>query len=298
MINFTVIIPCFNSSKTIARALDSLIDQTYSSFDVVLIDDASDDYAELVRIVEVYQSKLKISVIRNAINKNGAYARNKGIASAKNEYVAFLDADDSWVLTRLASAVDVINTMKKEHFIVYSQVSLIQNNETGAILPIRSIRANELVSEYVFAAGQPMQTSTFFCPLSTAKLVMFDESLSRHQDSDFMMRAQHQGIPIIYQDRVAAHYRINNVNVRSRVFSGRINSTFCLQFIENKKHFFNFKAISGYKLQIYARVLYIEGYLCRSYKVAFMALFRVGLINFFDLFRVKLLILLKSKLNF
>lgn len=295
--HFTVIIPCFNASKTISIALNSLENQTYTNFDVVIVDDASTDYSALSAATAPYNAILKIKIIRNAVNKNGAYSRNRGIEFATGEYVAFLDADDSWVENRLALAVDLINNISDKDFVAYGQFELLQHHATGAILPLRGIRPDELVSEYVFAAGQHMQTSTFFCPLSTARKVMFDESLTRHQDSDLMMRAQRKGITILYDQKRCAYYRIKPVDIRNRVTSGRVNSTFCLGWLNTKSQFLNARATSGYKLQIYARVLYMEGNAFGAAKLVFYSALYVGWWNFLDLLKVKFLIFYKSNLG-
>lgn len=294
---FSVVIPCYNSSKTIAVALESLVKQSFTDFDVVVIDDASDDYAEMQSVAEEYSDRLLIRVIRNSINMNGAYSRNRGIAIAGGEFIAFLDSDDSWMPDRLETAWELIRKISVEKFVIYGQFELVRNHPTGALLPMRGIRKGELVSDYVFAASQQMQTSTFVCPLMVARKIMFDEVLTRHQDSDFMMRAQQSGVELIFQHRKCATYFFTAENFRQRVSSGRINSEFCTNWLDSKKAYFSSSSIAGYKLVVFSRILYMEGDILKSLETFVLSLGKVGFRNFAEFLTIKVYAFYKSRLG-
>jgi len=294
---FTVIIPVYNSSNTIARALDSLVNQSLKDFEVVLVDDASNDFDQTLQVVQTFKTLLSLRVFRNLTNKNGSFSRNRGIEEARGEYVAFLDSDDIWVPNRLQAALELIESGIGERFIIYGKFELIRSYSTGALLPLRGIRKGELVADYVFAASQHMQTSTFVCPVNVASEIFFDVSLTRHQDSDFMMRAQQSGVNIVYQAQKCAKYFFRPLDLRERVISGRISSDFCLNWMNVKQEYLSTTSIAGYKLTVLSRIVYVESGFIKSLVLIFTSVLNIGFSNFMDLVKAKMYVVYKSRLG-
>jgi len=110
----SVVIPARNASATIRRALDAVLAQTYRPLQVLVVDDASDD--DTGHIVEGYGAA-EIELIALTKHRGAGAARNEGIARARGEYVAFLDADDEWLPEKTARQMAVLAGSPQMSFI-------------------------------------------------------------------------------------------------------------------------------------------------------------------------------------
>lgn len=88
-LRFSVVIPTYNSAKEVVRAIQSVREQTFKNYEIIVVDDCSTD-----NTYEVLLKEQNIRLIRNSKNIRAGGARNKGIEEAKGEYIIFLDADD------------------------------------------------------------------------------------------------------------------------------------------------------------------------------------------------------------
>ena len=96
----SVITPVHNSSDYIADTINSVIDQTYQNWEMILVDDFSSDNS--VEIIRMFQEKSnKIKLIQSDTNVGAAEARNIALRQAKGDYIAFLDSDDMWLPNKL-----------------------------------------------------------------------------------------------------------------------------------------------------------------------------------------------------
>ena len=108
----TCIVTSYRREKRIVgRALDSILAQTYSPLEILVIDDNRGDNAEHYSegIMELISGRTGITVIKTENGHGGQYARNTGIRYAKGEYIAFLDDDDEWLPEKLEKQVKLLN---------------------------------------------------------------------------------------------------------------------------------------------------------------------------------------------
>lgn len=103
----TVIVPTYNCEKYIKETIESILNQTYCNFEILVIDDCSTD--STLDVVNSLNDK-RITVFVNEKQSGAAFSRNRGIANAKGKYIAFLDGDDIWYKTKLEDQVSFMET--------------------------------------------------------------------------------------------------------------------------------------------------------------------------------------------
>lgn len=125
----SIITPNYNSEKFIAETIDSVLSQTYSNWEMIIVDDVSSDKG-----IEIAQKYIncddRIKLIKLEKNSGPAVARNRAIEEAKGRYIAFLDADDLWSPKKLETQISFMN--KRQCGLSYTSYNLI--NEDGVSL--------------------------------------------------------------------------------------------------------------------------------------------------------------------
>ncbi len=124
MARVTVVIPVFNSAALLDNALRSVFAQTFRDFEVIVVDDGSDDREELNHTLSAWAGRIRC--VRRP-NGGPARARNTGIAVASGDLIAFLDADDEWRPEKLAKQV--------EYFHQYPQTGLLHTGVESETRP-------------------------------------------------------------------------------------------------------------------------------------------------------------------
>ena len=102
--NVSIIMPTYNRGETLPRAIQSVLDQLYQHFELIIIDDGSDDNTE--QAIRSIQDP-RINYVRSN-HKGASAARNIGIAQSKFRYIAFLDSDDEWHPDFLSTLLDIL----------------------------------------------------------------------------------------------------------------------------------------------------------------------------------------------
>ena len=188
----SIIVPYYNRAHCLPALIESVRAQTHSHWELIIIDDCSGDSEQAVEIIREAADS-RIIYQRHEKNLNGARARNTGIDISRGQYIAFLDSDDIWLPTKLAAQLEQLMLCEQpDNTILYGALEKSYQDESkpAQVLPHRPKGADESVSDYLFANKGLMQTSTFFLTRTLADKIRFNPELPRHQDYDFVLRAE------------------------------------------------------------------------------------------------------------
>ncbi|MBF4520270.1 glycosyltransferase family 2 protein [Acinetobacter towneri] len=104
----SVIMPAYNAEELISESIESVLSQTYTNFELIVIDDCSKD--QTVKVVERFTLKdSRVKLVKNIKNKGVAETRNAGLDQAKGSIVAFLDSDDKWEENKLEKQLAIFD---------------------------------------------------------------------------------------------------------------------------------------------------------------------------------------------
>jgi len=139
----SIIMPSYNSAKTILESINSVIEQTYTNWELLITDDGSvDNTVELLHELELSDSR--INVVVNECNKGAGFSRNQSIKRSRGKYISFLDADDIWSPNKLSAQVDYMeNTGVLFSYTAYQKFSVAGLG--GVIIPPNRVTYNELL---------------------------------------------------------------------------------------------------------------------------------------------------------
>lgn len=199
----SIIMPCYNSQKYISASIKSVLAQSMSEWELLIINDASTDNTK--RIIEKYSKKdQRIRVFHLKENSSAAVARNVGIEHAKYKYIAFLDSDDLWFKEKLSRQIDIME--KKAMPFSFSSYFII--NHEGEIIELR--KAPEVVTyNGLLNSGNQIGCLTVIYNKDIFTNYRFNENIRIHEDYK-MWLDMFENLGIAYAiDEPLAMYRVH-----------------------------------------------------------------------------------------
>lgn len=199
---FSIIIPCYNIEKYISKTLESVFNQTYQSFEIILIDDGSKDNTG--KILDDYSKKDKRIKVVHKENEGVSVARNIGIENAVGEYIYFLDGDDLIENNLLKRADEVFKNNKAEIFsfgfnMVYKNGE-IKRKYSSEKYNNQIIKSKEFLSLFFTKKiGQHMCSFIVKRELVQNK-IFFTKGLERGEDLEFQIKML-LGDNLVYYDK-------------------------------------------------------------------------------------------------
>jgi len=244
----SVVIPVYNGEKTIIDTLTSVLKQTYSNFEIIIVDDGSDHPVEL--FIQSLMEDHRIRIYRTK-RTNANIARNYGIIKSTGEYIAMLDADDYWFENHLKDCLMLLQESDAEGLYgsLFLRRSLSIDIHNLPIFRARELKENESMVDYLLTTVCGAQTSTLFATARSVKDILWDPLLIDHQDYDFVVRFFKKYRMTVKKEPTVIY----------SLLSGRAaHYETCIQFVENNIKDIDPTVYMRYNLDMYLKVMQKE----------------------------------------
>lgn len=183
----SVIISCFNGEKFIGEAIESVLNQVYQNWELIIVDDGSTDSSK--KIIKKYISDDRIKLIEHKFNKGIPKTKNTGISAAKGKYISFLDQDDIWLQLKLELQVKCFE---------------VENNNIGVVCTGMIFSDSKIKPLYIFRGfndkdQKKLIKTLYLKPTNSSSIMMisqqcfsqigiFNEDLIGWDDYELLMR--------------------------------------------------------------------------------------------------------------
>ena len=219
----SVIIPTYNSATYLPQALDSVFAQTHNNLEVLVIDDGSTDNTPAV--IAPYANRI---VYMRQAQAGPSKARNLGIARARGIYTAFLDADDTWLPSKLEKQLRVLQH-NPEVGMVYSR-SVNFHNRTGEELGIHPKKMHSgILFDFFLTTPVSILSSVLVRTCLLKELGGFEEGLTTAEDTHLYLRIA-RNYKIVGVPDILVRRRIHDKNLSGRI-DVQIGTLDCLDHI-------------------------------------------------------------------
>ncbi len=209
----SVIIPMYNAAPFIQQTIDSVLQQTWQDFEIIVMDDGSrDNSAEVVKSIQGRDARIQYHYKPNS---GVSDTRNKGIALAKGGYLAFLDADDVWLPTNLEKKVSLLEQSGKGW--VFSLLEYIDEHNAPIDIPFVNFKPFKVVDNLLLWEGDVIPGPCSNIVVRTSFMgndIRFDTSLSSPADRDICLQLGVKEEPLFIEEKLW-QYRLHSKSMTS-----------------------------------------------------------------------------------
>lgn len=243
----SIVVPCFNVENSISKTLKSILNQTYTNWEVIIVNDGSTDRTKEV-VLSIKDNRIKYFEFPE--NRGRGAARQKGLEESSGDYLAMVDADD-WIYDdKLEFQVDYLNN-NPSVVLVSNNMGIV--NKNNQIVGKRRYSGQVQTLDHIGFPGIPHGPSMI--RMSEAKKHTYDASLKHSQDSDFILKCV-LGKKYVVFNEIKYIYTEYNTFSKSKIL---------------KSYFYTIKYISKYLKLDPIRVL---GFILQLKLKAFITIFR------------------------
>ncbi len=230
----TVLMAVYNGDRWLAESIQSVLGQTFTNFEFIIINDGSDDYSP--QIISQFAKKDSRIHVYDKENSGLTDSLNYGIEKAQGEWIARIDADDIWRSERLQKQIECVRLNTGLVLVGSGLVIIDENGKQGKvhIYPDRHIRLTRRIS-----SGSPFfaHSSAFFKLSAVRELGGYRAQFQRSQDQDLWLRLTEIGKitcikePLVLIRKHAQQISLDNTGQQQFVYSHMAMTSYCLRLM-------------------------------------------------------------------
>lgn len=223
----SVVIPTHNRAHLIKRALYSVMEQSYTHLEIIVVNDASvDDTSAILNELSAVDTRIKI--ITNKHAQGGSASRNKGLFASNGIWTAFLDDDDTWQNNKLEKQLELLKAHPKAIACSSAYTIHYPFNIKKLVEPPSSITIEQLLMANILGGTSVCMAKTSICK----EIGGFDPALRSAQDWDFWVKLLMSGEIVSIQEPLVNYY----VH-----FNARISNNMHAKYLGARRFYFKYK---------------------------------------------------------
>lgn len=193
----SIIMPSYNTAKFIGKSIESVLNQTYKNWELIIVDDCSTDDTD--DVIEKYDDT-RIRYIKNKTNSGAAVSRNTGLNIAKGKWIAFLDSDDLWSNNKLAEQI----LFMEKHNHSFSYTSYREIDEHGNEIGIEVTGPKRITKKDMYRYCWPGCLTVMYDAEKVGRIQIAD--IKKNNDYAMWLKVIKKA-DCYYFDKVLAYYR-------------------------------------------------------------------------------------------
>ena len=248
----SIITPVYNCEKLIEETINSVISQSYSNWEMILVDDCSLDKS--FTVIQKYMKKDdRIKYFKLKENSGAAIARNKALKESKGRFIAYLDADDKWSKNKLEKQV---NYMLENNY-AFTCTDYEKIDEKGNSLKI--VKIPKRVDYNLFLRNTIIQTVGVMVDTNiTGKDLLIMPNIRRRQDAATWCQLLKNGYDCYEVPEVLSYYRVVSNSLSSNKFKAVKMNWYWYRKIEKLSFFMACYCFIGYALNAIKKSIYVK----------------------------------------
>ena len=248
----SIITPVYNCEKFLPKTIESVIDQTYKNWELLLVDDCSTDKSS--KTAKEYQKKDKrIKYIKLKENSGAAVARNTALENSKGRFIAYLDSDDLWSKEKLKKQIDFM--IKNNYAFTCTDYEKIDEEDNK----LKMVKIPKKVDYNLFLRNTIIQTVGVMVDTKiTGKEVLVMPNIRRRQDAATWCQLLKAGHNCYEVPETLSYYRVVKDSLSSNKFKAAKTNWYWYRKIEKLSFFKTCYCFIGYAFNAVKKRIYIR----------------------------------------